>query len=826
MWIATARKRTSGKWKNVDVSWQDFCKRLEAPLRTGETTAEYQRMTRDEQSAAKEAAGGFVGGYLNNGQRRTENVRERSLVTIDIDDARLGQWATTTAIYDDVAMCCYSTHSHTPEKPRLRWIVPLSRPVSPDEYQPIARKVATWIGIDSVDPASYKVAQLMYWPTCSLDGEYEYHVQMGKLLNPDEVLAEYPDWRDASAWPTGASEVAARNTETKRAGDPLTKPGIVGLFNRCYDVPTAIDLFLPDVYTPCGNSGTRYTYAPGSTAGGAVVYENGLLLYSNHATDPASGHSVSAFDLVRIHKFGTQDAGRSAEDTPVTKLPSFDAMCRWAAELDEVKALRVAERNADAGSAFNDLLESGNYPTEGSNDDITADNDGNKPEAEKWEAGLKLHPKTGIPLSDINNARLILANDPALKGKFGYDVFSGLPKLRGDVPWRPKGSVDTSGRGTLWSDRDDAGLRWYMQTMWDYDHTNNLLSALELCMQANAFHPVRDYLNSLEWDGTPRLDTMFIDFLGAKDNAYTRSATRKWMCGAVARIMTPGCKFDQAIVLNSQEQGIGKSTFADVISKGWFSDSTINMNDKDGYAALHGSWIIELAELASTKRSDVETVKTFLSKREDTYRPAYSRRVDTFKRQCVFYGTTNETEYLRDRTGNRRFWVINVSQKLDIARLREQVDQLWAEAVVRWRAGEKLWITDPEELALWQNAVDEHTVQDELASEISAYLDILLPENWDDLSTDERRDYIRGDSLIEQSSGTVRRDRVCVTEIRYELIGDDWRHKGGSDITSRRVANIMNVLPGWRRAESKQRTPFGVQVVYLRKGSRDDKRLQ
>jgi predicted P-loop ATPase len=809
--IYTAKKKTSKSWRPTELNWEQFVDRLRKPLRTGETMREYRAMEKPDKDIRKEMAGGFVAGELKSGRRKTENVINRCMVTLDADHARPGTWDRITPLLE-FTMACYSTHSHTPDKPRLRWIVPTDRVMTPDEYPAVARRVAEWIDMDSFDPTTYEVARLMYWPTAAQDGVYEFHEQVGDVLSVDDVLATYGPrdaWKDSTLWPIGKEEQEIRVRELKHLGDPCDKPGIIGLFCRTYDVPSAIDEFLPDVYEDAGPD--RYTYTKGSTAGGARVYNNGAYLYSSHATDPAGGQSCNSFDLVRIHKFGHLD-DVSGEDTPVTKLPSYSAMEDWANSLPAIKKQRDAERRADMQATFGDL----NSVKTAADDEIDRPNDEDATDDMAWVAKLDTNKKTGDPEPNIANALLILRNDPVLKGKLGYDVFAEKPKLRGDVPWRPKGSVHTEGRGTLWIDLDEAGIRWYTQTRWKFRSENDLRNALEMVFHDNEFHPVRDYLNSLTWDGVERLDTVFIRHLGAEDNAYVRQATRKWMCGAVARVMRPGCKFDQALVLNSKQQGLGKSTFVRMISNGWSNDSAVNMNDKEGYGVLHGSWIIELAELSSTKRSDVETVKTFISKCEDTYRPPYGKHVQNFPRQCVFYGTTNETEYLKDRTGNRRFWTIDVEQVMDFDAIEAERDQLWAEAVVRWKAGERLWLTDPDVVAIWQSDLAAHTVQDELEGQLIEYLDTPLPDGWDNMGPDLKRDWIQG--LIPGAGrGTVPRMQVSLCEIRHEMMGENRRDKGGNDLTSRRIANIINNLTGWRKLKKRQRVPgYGPQFIYLR----------
>ena len=812
MKIATARTRLSKHWRTSEITWEAFLAKLRVPLRTAETVREYRAMSKDEKAVAKEAAGGFVAGALSSPQRKTEFVTERSMITLDADSAKPGAWERVTT-FVEYRMCCYSTHSHTEAKPRLRWIIPTKRAMTPDEYPAIARKVAEWLDIETMDHTTYEVARLMYWPTCPKDGAYSFHDQEGPLLDPDEILASYGPgeaWRDTTLWPLAKGEMEVRQKLIAKAGEPTEKPGIVGLFCRTYDVPSAIAEFLSDVYLDTAIEG-RYTYAKGTTAAGAIVYDDGAFLFSNHATDPAGGRSVNAFDLVRIHKFGHLDEDDEL-DVPVTKLKSYEAMSRWAAGLPEVKRQLVAERGAAADEAFADMV--GDEPEDRSMISGGGADEGAQ-ETDNWEEKLQLHPKTGECEPTVNNALLILLNDPALRGKFGYDKFSEMPRLRGDVPWRPKGSVRTQGRGTLWVDLDEAGLRWYLQEKWKFKSENDLRNALEIALHVNEFHPVQTYLSSLTWDGVPRLDAMFVDYLGAEDTPYTRAVTRKWMCGAVARILRPGCKFDQAIVLVGL-QGLGKSTFADILSRGWFNDSEINMNNKDGYESLHGNWIIELAELASTKRSDIETVKTFLSKREDTYRQAYGRRAATFPRQCVFFGTTNEAEFLRDRTGNRRYWPITVTSALDRDALEANVDQIWAEAVAVYKKGENLWLDTPELVAGWDEATAPRIAQDELEGQLLEYLDRMLPQNWDDLTPEARRDFIAGDTLVDEGTCTLRRTSVSLTEIRIEMCGEDRRRIGGNDVLSRRLANIMNNMKGWQKTGKKKLRYYGAQWIYER----------
>ena len=349
MIITTGKSRRDTKWKAEDIGWAELCSRLGSPVRTRETCREYRAMSREQQGAVKDI-GGFVGGRLYGQRRCREAVADRCLVTLDADNAKPDTWDDVAAVWEG-AMCCYSTHSSTPEKPRLRFVIPLNRAVTPEEYPAIARKLASRIGLETMDSSTYDVSRLMYWPSCPMDGVPFFGVLEGEPIDADAVLREYglgEAWRDTTLWPLGKGEQEIVVTESRRQGDPEEKPGMVGLFCRAYDIPAAIDTFLPDVYEPAGEG--RYTYRAGSTVGGAVLYDGGRFLYSHHGTDPCGGRLVNAFDLVRIHKFRELDGGR--EETPgagersdVTKLPSYRKMLEFAAQQDGVK-LRTAEERS------------------------------------------------------------------------------------------------------------------------------------------------------------------------------------------------------------------------------------------------------------------------------------------------------------------------------------------------------------------------------------------------------------------------------------------------------------------------------------------------
>src|SRR5690554_4811641 len=340
--IATGLSRFATRWKNRTILWSDLVQKLSTTTRTSETATEYKKMAKRDRDRVKDV-GGFVGGTLKEGRRKAENVANRTLLTLDMDEVQVPAseiWDSITMI-DDYALVMYSTHSHTPDKPRLRLVIPLARPVLGDEYQAIARMVTSDIGIDYFDDTTYQPHRLMYWPSTPADGEYIYQFQDGPWLDPDAVLGRYPDWQDVSYWPESSRQSIRINSLIKKQEDPLTKKGIIGAFCRAYTIQEAIAKYIPDIYTPT-SSDDRYTYAEGSTTGGVVIYDD-KFSYSHHGTDPASGILCNAFDLIRIHKYKHLDE-EAKPDTPVNRLPSFLAMAEFASEDSRVKEIINRER--------------------------------------------------------------------------------------------------------------------------------------------------------------------------------------------------------------------------------------------------------------------------------------------------------------------------------------------------------------------------------------------------------------------------------------------------------------------------------------------------
>lgn len=795
MRISTGRNRKDQHWKVEEYSWVELCDRLSHPIRTGETVQEYRRMTVADRAERKDQ-GGFVGGVLKGGRRLKSNMMSRTLITLDADFVTARAWENVKLMCDH-ALCCYSTHSHRPDQPRLRYVLPLDRPVTPEEYEPIARRIASELDIAQFDVTTYETSRLFYWPSLPTDGEFVYEVLDGEPVCADEVLASYKDWHDTREWPLGPTEQTVRIAAARKQGDPTAKRGVVGDFCRTYDVPAAIETFLSDVYEPCADS-DRYTYLAGSTAAGVVIYENGAFAYSHHSTDPAGGKLCNAFDLVRLHKFGEMDRDVDPQaNVPVTQLPSYKAMCEFVCSDGCCRELYVRNAKAAAEKAFGTAVGEAEGAGESDLD---------------WMDTLDFNKK-GSPEATVNNLVKILENDSALSGKLRFNEFKGLPVITGDMPWR---RCHDRANGDVWRDEDMAELVVRLEKVYKLYNAPKLDTAFSAVVSRRSFHPVRDYLNGLVWDGVPRGERLFIEYLGAEDNLYTRTVTRKWLTAAVARVMEPGCKFDNLVVLVGA-QGIGKSYLGHLLGRNWFSDTLTTMQGKDAYEQLNGSWIIEIAELSAMKKAEVEGVKMFISKQEDNYRGAYRRFVSSNKRQCVFYGTTNDDTFLRDGTGNRRFWPIGTDKERATENVFdltwEDIDQIWAEAV-NWYAADETLYLDATVSSLAAEEQEKYRLLDPRQGMIEEYLDKLLPEDWESYTKQKRREYIQGFNFSEDVGGTVLRETVSVPEMAYELFGEEvlqpWQAK--------EYHGILTGLRGWRKRPKRTRSFYGTQFCYERIG--------
>lgn len=787
--IALGRSRFETAWKNRTMLWSSLLSMLSKSVETPETHAEYMKMSKDQQDRIKDI-GGFVGGHLKDGQRKRGTVVARQILTLDLDFPPVNFW---DELMDNLAitgaLAIYSTHKHTKERPRLRLIAPLDRPVTADEYEAIARKFAEKIGIDYFDDSTFQPSRLMYKPSHSAGETPVFEYYDAPFTCADDILREYPDWADTSYWPVSSRAAEHIKKQADKQGNPLEKKGVVGAFCRTYGIHEAIAHFLPEVYVQTAKEG-RYTYAAGSSSSGLVVYDDNTFAYSNHSTDPAGGQLCNAFDLVRLHRFGHLDDG--VKDKSGKELPSFKAMSAMAAEDAEVRKTLAKDSHALA------VLEYANPIEE------TEDTD--------WEAMLE-RTEEGRIRQNITNAVLILEHHQALKG-IRYNELSGGIEVEGKLPWdRPN---------RFWRDADEAQLYGWVADMYGVQFPENRFNkALSIVVDKRRFNPLKDYVSGLpEWDGVPRVDRLLVDYLGAEDTPYTRAVTRKSLVGAIKRVLEPGCKHDTVLVLDGKP-GIGKSTLLAKLGGNYFSDSLSLADTRDKTAAekLRGIWIMEIGEMQGTRKADIDVMKGFISRRVDEYRPAYGRVVERHPRTAVIFGTTNSTTgFLRDTTGNRRFWPVTVSggtrSVWDMS--EEERDQIWAEATAYAAAGEHNFLDTAMEKEA-EKAQREALEYDDREGEIVDYLNTLLPEDWYSWDIGRRVDYFQQRDVLspKQQKGTMQRKMVCAREIFCECWGQPrskWRRQDGYEISG-----IMARIPGWENAgKQAQLSEYGHQRVYTR----------
>lgn len=800
--IAEASSAASVSWRTKKTTWGDLVDRLSIARVTNETYREFMAMSKPEQGKAKDV-GAFVGGELLSAKRTRSGMGDRSLIALDIDFGEAG----FSKHFGEIMKCAFfihGTHKHNPAAKtyRYRVLLPIDRPVGNEEYEALARKVAELTGMDLYDRTTFQPERCMFFPSVSKDVDYYYEDFTDTYpvpLNVDETLALYDDWHDTTEWAYHKDEKGEVRNLAKEQQDPTLKNGVVGEFCRAYTISEAIERYLSDVYTPT-DADDRWTYTGGSTAGGMITFDD-MFAYSYHSTDPIQGnHVYNAFDLVRIHKFGKMDKN------PKDKA-SFEAMTDLVYRDERVKTMQAQHVSNKAVEA-RDLYEAHNGEV------ITLDAEDTQADNVVVDLATKLDTDTkGKPMANSKNVSLILRYDPNVGGMIAKDLFKRKLVVTRVPMWRSRDlSPDLQ-------DVDYAGIRKCIEDTYGISHMQKVDDAILLEARRNEFHPVVNFLNSLQWDNVPRLERLLIDYMGAEDCQYSKDVIRVMLVGAVKRVFMPGSKFDYMAVLKS-EQGAGKSTLIRMLGKEWFSDSLSSMDGKEAFEQLQGSWILEVAELSAMRKSEVEGIKNFISKTEDKYRAAYARTTEICPRQCVFFGTTNQDEFLKDATGNRRFLPIEVKANENTHRLFEPdfpnyINMVWAEAVEMFKAGVPTLLSrESTEEAEARQA--EHLETSAWKSAVEMYTEMRVPADWDDMNKAERITY-----ATNYEEDITPADYKLIDNISVPAIIAEVCQIGG--LSDRRLANelrdVMRNLSGWELCKEQKRCKaYGKTKVYVRVG--------
>lgn len=761
---------------NIEQDWEDFKSDLSATIYTAETHEEFLSLSKEEQTKVKDV-GGFILASFRNNQRKKTNLLEVYGIALDADFADQ-ELIDSIELFWDYASFVYSTHKHTPDNMRLRWVIPTNRPMNPDEAEAVGRLVAKEYGIEHFDLASFRPTQPMFYPSTSKGAEFFTLPTSGEFLNVDKWLSKYgPDgsWKDPVLWPRGENEKASLHCGENMPEDPTLKKGIIGAFCRTYTIQAVIEKYLGNVYEPT-DMDNRYTYKGASTHRGLVVYED-KWAYSHHQTDPAYQLLLNAYDLVRIHLFGDDK-------------DSVNNMSRWVYEEDEAVRDLMRKEQEEKALDQNELAFKAVEVQESTDD---------------WKDQLMMEGKgANVHVKPCQtNLAIILKNDSKLANIGGVNELTGVPERKGSLPWDTKPYNPDDCR---LADTDITGLHIYLETTYGLFASDNAIQkVVDKVVKDNLFHPVRNYLSGLKWDGVHRVETMLSDYLGAEDNDYTRTIARKFMAGAVARAYKPGCKWDYIVVLVG-DPGAGKSTFIRLLAGDkFYTSSVVAGTSKEAYESLRGYWIGEFEEMTAFQHISQESAKQFISKQTDSYRPAYGRYEVEYKRQMVFVGSTNRYEFLNDHTGNRRYWPIDIKKgehKKDVFKdLEKERDQLWAEAVQIYKNGEELFIDDVE---VEKKAIEEqmkHSLVSVRQDAVEEFLSIKLPENWNSMSSADHITWLKEDESFRES-GTQERSKVCLMEIWVECFGG-----ASKDFTKNKQREVQEYLEhlGWVKSGVRYR---------------------
>ena len=742
----------------------------------------------------------YLPGELRGHHRSGDNVIGRSVITLDLDGASAEGFTELLSYLDDVAVLWHTTFSHSPQKPSYRVLIPLDGMVTPDVYTRIVREIMRAVPQAAIDAASATPSQIMFTPAAKDESLYEYGSELNRPLASGALFQSAPDT------PEGVVSLGR-----VRKKDPLTLKGIAGEFCKHYqDLDELIEVFkLP--YERVG-SRFRYIHADKSSAPGMSPLPDAPLLYfSNHGSDPASGRAQNAFDLVRIHKFGALDAGYEGA---VIHSPSSLAMKNFLATHEGFR-----QRRADAAYGNVARPDAASIPLTTSEDVSTLTQEpepAHESEEDEepgsgsldWTSQLIRHEKTLQVEDRIENYDLIFMNDPIFKSLW-WNVRGDYEAIMGEDYDLRDGSPPQV------NNADVSGLKDHIERQYQIrrvtrQRVDDLLGRVR---RERRIDPVKKYLQSLTWDGIPRLETCLP---GAEDTPYNRMVAKRALLGAVARAFKPGCKVDQSLILFGG-QGVGKTTWIERMARG-YTASLGDIQNKDTLISASRSWIMVSDEGHALNNADFNELKDFLTRQRDVYRLPYDRSATEVPRRWVVWGTTNDPMMLRERDGNRRFLIVDVLEQMDFDKYTpEYVDQVWAEAVALYQDGERP-VLSPAEEALAEQARKSHTMEDNLVATITEALESPVPLAWERMSLPERIVWLQAKDMDaeDKSAPTAPRSFITPAAVWVEIM-----RKGLPDMSLRDQNRITAALVSLTRKgvlvqeEGRQRVGcYGSQTVF------------
>lgn len=621
------------------------------------TGAEIVGMVKDPPSVDKDKAQWIIpSDYTEHDGRGHEAQRSGGRfwwLSLDVDENNLALrdvGAAVDTVSGGARRLTFSTRSAKPDDRKWRALIPLAEPIAGADYADTVEAFNDLLeeasdGVLIPDRALQRPGQLVYLPN---KGEfYDYEIQKGKRLH---LTADHPiiKRREETRRQRAKAEAAAREWKVWKASQaPTDADSIIDAFNATSSIAAMLEHY---GYKQAGQSNDWRS--PMQSSGSYATRDFGEYWVSLSASDAAAG-------LGRDTKTGQRFGD------------AFDLFVHFEHGGDFKAAIKAYAKEIRQDYASKNKGKGGNTYKYTGLDLVRDDKD--------------------RPIWNMANAVTLLSKHDDWQGVLAFNRFTMRPEVLKPIPGQP---VDDCPRNMTDNDYTTA-QEWFNRNGFPRASASIVVSAVNKVSRNQSHDPLTTHLNTLRWDGVGRIGTWLVDYIGAEDNAYTREVGKRWLIAAVARAYKPGCKVDNMIVLEGA-QGARKSTALAVLAgNGWFGDALPPMNHKDASSYLRGHWIIEVAELEAMRR-EVDAVKAFLSRQVEHFRESYGRLEGTEPRRCVFAGTTNKDDWQRDETGGRRFWPVKVGT-IDIPALKRDRDQLWAEAIKLFRAGERWWLSDEAE---------------------------------------------------------------------------------------------------------------------------------